>query len=175
MTKKILLLLSSAALILSACKQAPADPAQTAAPAAAAAKAPVDGVERFGAPVSAGKSITVTDILKDPDAYVGKELIVEGTVKAVCKKKGCWMELAASADKNAPGCRITFKDYGFFVAKDSQGSAARVEGKVEVKTLSKSEIDHLEQEGATFANKLADGGAKQIALVATGVELKRAN
>jgi hypothetical protein len=34
-------------------------------------------------------------------------------------------------------------------------------------------VEHLEAEGATFAHKQGDGSAREISLVATGVELWR--
>ena len=41
-----------------------------------------------------------------------------------------------------------------------------------MKTLARKEVDHLEAEGASFA-KAADGTAREIRIVATGVELTR--
>ena len=48
----------------------------------------------------------------------------EAKVRRACEKKGCWMELAG-AEGIGPGMRVTFKDYGFFVPKDSRGRWAR--------------------------------------------------
>ncbi len=83
------------------------------------------------------------------------------------------MEIATVKDDAAPGCRVTFKDYGFFVPTDSQGADARVQGLVEVTEVPKSRVDHLEGEGAKFAHKNADGSATEVRIVATGVELRR--
>ena len=80
--------------------------------------------------------------------------------------KGCWMQLE-------PGVRVTFKDYGFFVPLDSAGSTARVEGTVQVRVVPGPEVQHLESEGAKFASKEPDGTAREIRMVATGVELWR--
>ncbi len=68
---------------------------------------------------------------------------------------------------------MTFKDYGFFVPTDSAGSKARVEARVESKLIKPELVAHLEQEGANFANKSADGSAREVRLVASGVELWR--
>ncbi len=83
------------------------------------------------------------------------------------------MELGDSQDPAAPGCRVTFKDYGFFVPTDSAGSKARVEANVETATLKPEMVAHLEQEGGHFPSKAADGSAQEVRLVATGVELWR--
>ena len=66
---------------------------------------------------------------------------------------------------------MTFKDYGFFVPKNSAGAQTRVEGTVEVRTLEKQHVAHYESEGASFAAKAPDGTAREVRLVATGVEM----
>jgi hypothetical protein len=68
--------------------------------------------------------------------------------------------------------RVTFKDYGFFVPLDSKGAKVRAEGIAEVKTLSKKEADHLEEEGAKLLRN-EDGTAREVSFVASGVELTK--
>ena len=70
---------------------------------------------------------------------------------------------------------ITFKDYGFFVPLNSQGSDARVEGQIDVKTIPATEVAHLEGEGGHFPAKLPDGSAREVRIVASGVALWRLN
>jgi hypothetical protein len=113
------------------------------------------------------------EVLKAPDKFADQTVLVEGEVRRACTRKGCWMELSEGQDAAAPGCRVTFKDYGFFVPTDSAGSKARVEAKVESKLVKASMVQHLEEEGATFASKEPDGSAHEVRLVATGVELWR--
>lgn len=163
MTRKVTILLSL--LMLAVPALAVAAPAEKAP---AVATKPADA---FGAPLSAGEALPLAKVLESPDQYAGKPVRVEGKVRSACTKKGCWMELA-SEDGKGPGCRVTFKDYGFFVPRDSAGATARLEGTIQVKTLAKREVDHLEAEGATFA-KADDGTAKEVRIVATGVELRR--
>jgi hypothetical protein len=79
------------------------------------------------------------------------------------------MELAP--EQSGPGCRVTFRDYGFFVPTDSAGAQARLAAVVKLETLEPNQVRHHEREGATFANKNADGSADEIRLVASGVEL----
>jgi Domain of unknown function (DUF4920) len=165
MTRKVILLATTMVLALPALVSA-AEPAKTAPPVADSKSA-----ETFGAPVTAGETLSLADVLAASDRYAGKQVRVEGVVRSACTKKGCWMELA-SADGKGPGCRVTFKDYGFFVPRDAAGAAARLEGTLQVKALAKKEVDHLEAEGAKFA-KAEDGTAKEFRIVATGVELRR--
>jgi hypothetical protein len=117
--------------------------------------------------------VALRDVLKSPDKYADQSVLVEGEVRRACTRKGCWMELGEGQDGATPGCRVTFKDYGFFVPTDSAGSKARVEAKVESKLIKPSMVTHLEEEGAKFGDKAPDGSAREVRLVATGVDLWR--
>lgn len=144
-------------------------PAAPAAPAASSAPAR----RAFGAPLGQSPALALADVLKAPEKYADQSVLVEGDVRQACSRKGCWMELSAGKEAAAPGCRVTFKDYGFFVPTDSAGSKARVEAKVETKLVKPAMVTHLEEEGAKFTDKAPDGSAREVRLVATGVELWR--
>ena len=83
------------------------------------------------------------------------------------------MEIATGSDPALPGCRVTFKDYGFFVPTDSAGARAKVQGTLGVNTLPPERVAHLESEGGRFPSKKADGSVDELRLVASGVELWR--
>jgi hypothetical protein len=123
-----------------------------------------DVVKRGAAIASEAKAVTVDEIVAKPDAYAKKPVVVEGVVSSVCTNMGCWMELG--------DMHITFKDYGFFVPTDSKGFNARAEGVAKVRTMSKEEADHLEGEGAKL-HRNADGTAKEVTFIASGVELRK--
>jgi hypothetical protein len=158
---------AAAALLVAAC-QRPAPPAE-------ATPAPLPGVKVYGQPLTGGVAeVAIATLLGAPDQYANRAVTVEGAVRKACTRKGCWMELAEGGQDGTPGCRVTFKDYGFFVPTDSAGARARVQGQVEVGTLSATAVRHYEEEGAAFAAKQADGTAREVRLVATGVQLWRA-
>ena len=159
-------------VLLGACRTKSAPPS-AAEPTASASAASKPQVETYGAKLSAGTAEALDKVLAEPSQFAGRTLLLEGHVRRACTRKGCWMELATGPTKEAPGCRVTFKDYGFFVPTDSAGSQARVEAAVEVVELPPAHVTHLEQEGAHFANKDGSGSAKEIRLVATGVEMWR--
>lgn len=159
-----------------------ADPA--AADAAAPGAAPTEGApaqpaasakKTYGEPLTDGASVDLTALVGAPEAHAGKTVLVEGVVRRACSAKGCWLELASAADAAAPGFRVTFKDYGFFIPTDSAGARARVQGTVEVTEVKKSHVEHLEGEGATFDRKHPDGTATEVRVVATGVELEKSS
>lgn len=134
---------------------------------------PPAAAQKYGGPVRPGAATPIRDVLAKPVEYADKAVVVEATVRRACTRKGCWMELAESETSQDQGCRVTFKDYGFFVPTDSAGARARVEGTVVAKQVTASEVAHLEQEGARFVSKQPDGSATEVRIVATGVELRR--
>ena len=131
---------------------------------------PVEVIKRGNKIGSKSPVVDLGEIIKDPQKYENKKIILDGTVKAVCQKKGCWMELETTAD--GPGVRVRFKDYSFFVPKDAAGLKVRAEGKIKLTTLSKEEADHYEEEGAQLVRN-PDGTVSEIGFVAYGVELTR--
>jgi hypothetical protein len=136
--------------------------AEPSAPAA-----PPPAVILRGQPLPKGTPVTVEVALRQ--AKDGQRVLVEGTVRRACSHRGCWMELGSSG---TAGLRVTFQDYGFFVPIDSAGARARVAGAVTVSTLSREEAEHLAGEGAAL-ERAADGTAREVRVVATGVELRR--
>jgi hypothetical protein len=172
----VVLALAVAGLVTACNSSKTSPPAPKPAPAAtapAAPAAPGEPRKLYGQPLAPAEPITVSALLAKPDAHVKQAVTVEGSVRKACTRKGCWMELAETTKDGTPGCRVTFKNYGFFVPTDSAGARARVQGVVEVDTLSASAVRHYEEEGAVFAAKQPDGTAREVRLVATGVELWR--
>ncbi len=173
---KLTAVLLSAVLLSPACNRSSSGPTPDATEATSRAHveshspAPTEE-SRFGSQFSGAPKAALQEILAAPMAYSGKTVEVAATVRRACSRKGCWMELAESADGAGIGCRVTFKDYGFFVPTDSAGRSARVEGAVVVKQVAASHVAHLESEGATFTSKNEDGSANEVQLVATAVAL----
>jgi hypothetical protein len=162
---------------------APAAATPPAQPASAPASAPAAGTStqaansewgngtiHRGDAFAVASETTLADVLADPKKVAGTPIRTAGVVARACTKKGCWMELQTA--QGGPGVRVSFKDYGFFVPLDSAGATAKIEGLVEVKTLSKADAEHLEGEGAKLVRG-PDGTAVELAFVASGVELTK--
>jgi len=147
--------------------------AASAAPAASSSPATPGAAKAFGAPISAGPELPLTDLLSSPERFRDQVVTIEGQVRSACTRRGCWMEVAESEDPKLPGCRVTFKDYGFFVPTDSAGARAKVQGTLGLNKLPPERVAHLESEGGQFPRKNADGSVDELRLVATGVELRR--
>lgn len=166
--------LSIAALMwLAGCARSTAEktePAPSAAPPAASVTLPY---KQYGGAITLNRTEPLATVLTQPERFTSEPVLVEGKVRRACSRKGCWMELAASDAADAPRCRVTFKDYAFFVPTDSQGAEARVQAVAVVEKVKKEYVEHLESEGAQFAHKNPDGTADEVRLVATAVELRK--
>ncbi len=131
-----------------------------------------DVITRGTAIAKDAKAIPLATMLEKPDAYTKEPVVVEGVIAASCSRAGCWMQLAPSNAEDAPSVRVTFKDYGFFIPLDAKGMKARAEGVAVIHTLSKSDADHLDEEGARLIRN-EDGSASEVTFVANGVELTK--
>jgi hypothetical protein len=126
------------------------------------------GWRTFGAPIPNSPSVKAQDVLTSPDAYVGRELVLEGTPKTVCPKKGCWMIFA----DGARSMRVMFKDHAFFVPLDSAGTPMRMAGTLQVKTISEADAKHfLVDEGKNAEAEKLTGAQKELFFTATGVAI----
>lgn len=133
---------------------------------------PSDSYLKRGAPIGSAKKVSLSKVMKDPAKYSGKTVRVEGVIVRSCKMEGCWAEMAANKDSKS--VRVKMKDHAFFIPLESAGALARAEGVFQVKTLSKAMVDHMiEEDGAKFANRNADGTVTEVSFEATGIELTK--
>jgi len=100
------------------------------------------------------------------------DMKVSGEVLAACQAKGCWMTLQMPDGQDM---RVTFKDYGFFVPKDSPGKEAIVEGRAYYDTTSVDMLRHYAVDGGMSeeeAEKTYTEPEVTLAFEATGVIIK---
>lgn len=116
----------------------------------------------FGKPLQGLEAATLDKVLDAAES--GQAVRLEGTVKAVCQNKGCWLELA----QGERSVHVTFEGYSFFVPTESAGSKVVLEGKVMVKEPDPEVVAHLQAEGAS------DAAGSTVSIEATGVELTAA-
>ena len=136
---------------------------------------PADSWLKRGAAIGKAEKVSLDKALLDPTKFAGKTVLVEGMIVRSCKMEGCWAEMASK--KDAPiSVRVKMKDHAFFIPLESAGAKARAEGVFQVKTLSKAMVDHMiEEDGAKFPNRAADGTVTEVSFEATGIELKKAS
>ncbi len=86
--------------------------------------------DSFGAPLTITESTTIAAIMEKPGDYLGKPLLVEGTVVSVCRSRGCWMEL--SDGDRGPTMKVKVRDGAMVFPMSTIGKTARVQGVVEL-------------------------------------------
>ena len=129
-------------------------------------------ITRGAALVKGTKKVSLEKVMTNPDKYAGKAVAVEGVIVRSCKKEGCWMEMAAK--EGAKSVRVTFGDHAFFIPLNSAGLKVKAQGTFKTKVLSKEHVDHLiNDDGAKFDNRNADGTVTEVSFDATGVELSK--
>lgn len=118
------------------------------------------------------KKVSFEKVMKNPAKFADKTVMVEGVIVRSCKKEGCWMEMAAK--EGGKSVRVTFGDHAFFIPLNAAGLNVKAQGVFKTKTLSKEHVDHLiNDDGAKFDNRNADGTVTEVSFDATGVEMTK--
>lgn len=119
------------------------------------------------------KKAKVEKVMIEPASFADKTVEVKGVIVRSCKKEGCWMEMADK--EGGKSVRVTFGDHLFFIPLNSAGMNVRAQGVFKTKTLTKEHVDHLiNDDGAKFDNRNADGTVTEVSFDATGVILTQA-
>jgi hypothetical protein len=121
----------------------------------------------YGAGLTLEDITPLREVVRKPEAHVGRTLLVKGRIRDVCQKKGCWMILTDGGSQ----VRIRFADYGFFVPKDSIGKDAYAEGWAAVEEISEKEARHYEAEASDGRPSEIHGPQRVVSFTATGVRL----
>jgi hypothetical protein len=123
--------------------------------------------EEFGAGLTLEEVTSLGEVVARPEAWADRTVLVEGQVRDVCQRRGCWMVIR---DAQAEA-RVDFLDYGFFVPKEAAGRHAYVEGRVRRETLSEETARHYAEESAEGDPSRIRGPQQVVSLTATGVRL----
>jgi hypothetical protein len=98
----------------------------------------------FGQAISEDGALSLSQLVGHLESNGEFEGKIIGEIKDVCSKKGCWMTIDLP---NGQTMRVTFKDYGFFVPKNSQGFPVIIEG-IATKTVTDVEtLRHYAEDG----------------------------
>lgn len=87
-----------------------------------------EDVKKYGEDITLSEKTKISEIVESPEEFVGKKVLVEGTVINVCKKRGCWIELAS--DKEFETIRVKVQDGVIVFPMEAKGKKALVEGEV---------------------------------------------
>ncbi|MBK8724910.1 MAG: DUF4920 domain-containing protein [Holophagaceae bacterium] len=107
------------------------------------------GGKAYGKPLALKEATAVSAILANPAAFQGRKVQVRGMVVDVCKKRGCWMELAS--DKKYETLTFKVEDVVIVIPVDAKGSQAVAEGVIQVSKDEKGKtVVRLMGEGAVI-------------------------
>jgi len=100
---------------------------------------------------------------------------ITGRVACVCQAMGCWFTITAA--DGGPSIRISSKGHDVFVPKSAAGRIATLDGEFKVKTLSKEQAQHFENERPLApgeAHKTITEDVKEFSIAVTALEMKPA-
>lgn len=126
----------------------------------------------YGAKISSDNAISAAQVAeKYTSMKAGDTAVVkfEAPINAVCKSKGCWMQLETGEET----VFVKFKDYGFFVPTDASGDAI-VEGKAYLEEVSVEELRHMAKDGGKSEAEIAaiTEPQRELRFMADGVLIK---
>ncbi len=100
-------------------------------------------VIELGNPITLNNTTPISHILNTPLEFLGDTVLVNGTIIEICKKRGCWMEIAS--DEEFQSIRIKVKDGEIIFPLSAKGSDTLVQGVVEQLVFTLEEIVQMEQ------------------------------
>jgi len=128
----------------------------------------------FGAPLTLEKPTPVSEILANPDSFLGKTVQVRGLIVDVCASRGCWMYIAG----DQPFQKLRFKvvDGDMVFPMTARGKMATVEGVLQKFVLTKDEVvarkkHHAEETGEPFDPATVTQGETFYQLRGLGAEV----
>lgn len=109
--------------------------------------------EKLGNELSIEETTSISEILSNPEKYVGQKVLVEGEVIDVCQHMGCWMDLAS--DTEGQKIKIKVKDGEIVFTEEHVGKTALAEGEVYA-------IEMDEEEAKEYFEHMAEDAGKEF-------------
>ena len=135
--------------------------------AAAGSPSPVPPGSDFGAGLTLSEPTPLAEVVRAPEEFEERPVLLRGRISDVCQRKGCWIVLRDDGEQ----VRVRFHDYAFFLPQDSAGSEAWVEGVVNVEVLSEKAARHYAEESVDGDAESIVGPQREVGFTATGVRL----
>lgn len=102
--------------------------------------------------ITADGAVPASEVLAKLTEGDTLDMKVKGNVSAACQAKGCWMSM--DLDENE-SMTVTFKDYGFFVPKNTGGHEAVIAGKAFIKTTSVAQLQEMARDAEKTEDEIA--------------------
>lgn len=133
-------------------------------------------VDKYGEELTEGLEITaISEIVGDPDAWVGKKVQIAGEISGVCAHQGCWIDITSAGDSTL---RVKVDDGVIVFPQESLGRQAIAEGEVEILDMEKDQYEawlrHVaEEEGRDFdPAEVGEGPYRIVRLKGLGSEIQ---
>lgn len=110
--------------------------------------------KKYGKELTLKKATKVSDIFANPEKYEGKNILIEGTIVAVCEHQGCWLEI--KGEKPEQKIRVKGNEGEVSFPLTAIGSKAKAEGEFSVVQLSKEQVIAIHKHEAEMAEKEFD-------------------
>ncbi len=138
--------------------------------------APVDEKQVYGAKPVLTETTMVSNILENPEEFVGKKVLVQGEILDVCTQQGCWIEIAG--DKPGQKIKIKVNDGEIVFPTSARGKQAIAEGEVYKIEMGKEDavsyMEHLaEEKGEVFDPTSVTGPITIYQVKGSGAEIEK--
>lgn len=124
--------------------------------------------KKFGTGAKFADAKPMSEIMKTPEAFVGKEVTVSGTIVDVCAKRGCWMQL--TSDYKNEKVRVKVNDGEIVFPLEARGKKAAAKGEFKKMTLSLEQTKNYLQHIAEENKKKFDPASVKEAMVVYQVQ-----
>ena len=64
-------------------------------------------IGNYGKMIELKTAISIDKLLAKPEAYLEKKVMLEGTISAVCPKRGCWMDIKSTETNSELRLKVT--------------------------------------------------------------------
>jgi glycerol kinase len=108
--------------------------------------------EYYGEKIKANGAISTSEFVKQIEGKDSLTVKMKVKINEACKKKGCWMNVDLGDGKSM---MVRFKDYGFFVPKDSDGFDAIIEGEAFREEVSVDMLRHFAEDAGKSKEEIA--------------------
>ena len=133
------------------------------------------GQKKYGKKISIKEKTKISDLIKNPEKYDGKKILVEGKIVNVCENRGCWIEIAGEFDFES--IKFKVEDGVIVFPISAKGKNVLAEGTFSVKKYTKEEVIEIEKKRAENHNEKFDvskitRGKAVIKILGEGAEIK---
>jgi hypothetical protein len=110
-------------------------------------------VNTFGKPITLTAVTSISQILDNPQEFLGDTVLVSGAVIDVCNNRGCWMEIAG--DSAFQSIKVKVKPGEVIFPTSAKDNTALIKGVVEQLVFTKEEVIKMkkynaEEQGTEF-------------------------